>query len=190
MNSPHLSKAVVGALIAISWINFPVAAAEAVIEGPNFRRLERPILFPAACLRAAAAKGGEVAVDVDYEIGRGWRARKIRVRDSSDPCFDEAAIASVRTDLFLRRDKKKNASPVGTYHHRIIFTPVDPSRPPAGVQAERVPPVYPQRCFQGAARLEIVVSAFDINGSGATENIRTVDSTNSCLDEAAGRSIQ
>lgn len=186
---PHPSKAVIGALIAI-WAHLPVAAGEALIDQPNVRRLERPILFPAACLQAAAAEGGEVAVDVEYEIGRDWQAKKIRVRDSSDSCFDEAATASVRTDLFLRREKKKSASPAGAYHHRIIFTPVHPSRPPAGVQAERVPPIYPQRCFQGAARLEIVVSAFDINESGATENIRTVDSRNSCLDDAATQSIQ
>ncbi len=54
----------------------------------------------------------------------------------------------------------------------------------------RIPPQYPERCMSRAANQETVFVEFDVTPDGTTTNVRVVDSTNSCLNRAATRSVE
>ena len=54
----------------------------------------------------------------------------------------------------------------------------------------RIPPQYPERCMARAAETETVVVRFDVTPEGTTTNIEAIDSSNSCLNRAAIRSVQ
>lgn len=54
----------------------------------------------------------------------------------------------------------------------------------------RIPPQYPERCMGRAAAKESVLVQFDVTPDGQTTNITTVESSNSCLNRAAERSVE
>jgi len=54
----------------------------------------------------------------------------------------------------------------------------------------RIPPVYPERCMTRAKPKESVIVEFDVTPEGTTTNIRIADSTNSCLNSSAKRSVE
>lgn len=54
----------------------------------------------------------------------------------------------------------------------------------------RIPPQYPERCMARAQDEEIVVVQFDVTPDGQTTNIKAIDSTNTCLNRAAERSVE
>jgi len=54
----------------------------------------------------------------------------------------------------------------------------------------RIPPQYPERCMNRAKAQESVLVQFDVTPDGQTTNITTVESSNSCLNRAAERSVE
>ncbi|MFC2954124.1 energy transducer TonB [Marinicaulis aureus] len=54
----------------------------------------------------------------------------------------------------------------------------------------RIPPQYPERCMNRAKATESVLVQFDVTPDGQTTNITTVESSNSCLNRAAERSVE
>ncbi|WP_411816237.1 energy transducer TonB [Hyphococcus sp. DH-69] len=54
----------------------------------------------------------------------------------------------------------------------------------------RIPPQYPERCMSRADASETVQVQFDVTPDGQTTNITVVDTTNSCLNRAAMRSVE
>lgn len=54
----------------------------------------------------------------------------------------------------------------------------------------RIPPQFPDRCQSRASDEEIVVVQFDVTPDGQTTNIEAIDSTNSCFNRAAIRSVE
>jgi len=54
----------------------------------------------------------------------------------------------------------------------------------------RIPPQFPDRCQSRADNEETVVVQFDVTPDGQTTNIEAVDSTNSCFNRAAIRSVE
>ncbi len=54
----------------------------------------------------------------------------------------------------------------------------------------RIPPQYPDRCMSRAGPSESVVVQFDVTPEGQTTNANVVDSSNSCLNRAAVRSVE
>lgn len=54
----------------------------------------------------------------------------------------------------------------------------------------RIPPQYPERCQARAGARETVFLEFDVTPDGTTTNIRVVDSTNSCFNREAARSVE
>ena len=54
----------------------------------------------------------------------------------------------------------------------------------------RIPPQYPERCMSRAKAKETVFVEFDVTPDGTTTNIRVIDTTNSCLNSAATRSVE
>ncbi|MBI1391856.1 MAG: TonB family protein [Alphaproteobacteria bacterium] len=54
----------------------------------------------------------------------------------------------------------------------------------------RIPPQYPERCMGRAQASETVFVEFDVTPDGTVTNVRVIDSTNSCLNSAAVRSVE
>ncbi|MFN0025307.1 MAG: energy transducer TonB [Parvularculaceae bacterium] len=54
----------------------------------------------------------------------------------------------------------------------------------------RIPAQYPERCQTRAAPVENVLVEFDVTPEGTTTNIRVADSSNSCLNSAATKSVE
>ncbi|MFQ5563165.1 MAG: energy transducer TonB [Parvularculaceae bacterium] len=54
----------------------------------------------------------------------------------------------------------------------------------------RIPPQYPERCQSRAEARESVVLEFDVTPEGQTTNIKVIDTTNSCFNRAASRSVE
>jgi protein TonB len=54
----------------------------------------------------------------------------------------------------------------------------------------RIPPQYPERCMASAKPRETVAVEFDVTPEGTTTNIRVIDSSNSCLNREATRSVE
>jgi protein TonB len=54
----------------------------------------------------------------------------------------------------------------------------------------RIPPQYPERCQSRAGTEERVLLEFDVTPDGTTTNIKVVDSTNSCFNREASRSVE
>lgn len=54
----------------------------------------------------------------------------------------------------------------------------------------RIPPQYPERCMSRASAKETVLVQFDVTPDGQTTNISTVESSNSCLNRAAEKSVE
>ncbi|WP_425411018.1 energy transducer TonB [Hyphococcus sp.] len=54
----------------------------------------------------------------------------------------------------------------------------------------RIPPQYPERCMSRAEAQESVALQFDVTPDGQTANINVIDSSNSCLNRAAIRSVE
>ncbi|MBT8471715.1 MAG: TonB family protein [Marinicaulis sp.] len=54
----------------------------------------------------------------------------------------------------------------------------------------RIPPQFPDRCQGRAGAKEIVVLQFDVTPEGQTTNIQVVDSSNSCFNRSASRSVE
>ena len=54
----------------------------------------------------------------------------------------------------------------------------------------RLPPQSPERCMGRAAKSESVALQFDVTPEGTTTNVTVVDSSNSCLNSAAVRSVE
>ena len=59
--------------------------------------------------------------------------------------------------------------------------------PPSGELHEGglVLPEYPKHCMADAALVETVVVGFDVNDRGYTENVRVIEATNGCFNDAA-----
>lgn len=54
----------------------------------------------------------------------------------------------------------------------------------------RIPPQFPDRCQGRAGAEERVSLRFDVTPDGQTTNIEVIDSTNSCFNRAASRSVE
>ncbi len=54
----------------------------------------------------------------------------------------------------------------------------------------RIPPQYPERCMARADSSETVFVEFDVTPEGTVTNVRVIDTTNSCLNRAATRSVE
>ncbi len=54
----------------------------------------------------------------------------------------------------------------------------------------RIPPQFPDRCQNRAGSEETVLLQFDVTPAGQTTNIEVIDSSNSCFNRSAARSVE
>ena len=150
-----------------------------------------PPSYPIACRPAAGERAAPQTVVVMFDINKNGSTQNVRVRESTDKCFEEAAVTAVRAWQY--EPPLVNGRAVALPDREATFTFVfeEPTyideidaRP-----IKRLPPGYPDRCQRRAAKLEEVILEFDVSTEGVPENIQIVESTNSCFNEAAERAV-
>lgn len=167
-----------------------VLSTAPVVDVPASPKFRLPPGYPSACLPTAADARPERVIVV-YTVTRDGRTQGVRVRETTNPCFSEAAIAAARSWEFTPRMIDGRSVDQEDVETTLTFTLETPTklfdfdaRP-----ILRTPPRYPERCIRTAADRETVLIEFDVTAEGTTENIRTVDTTNKCLIKSAEESV-
>lgn len=173
---------------------FLVAASKEPVEpdGPAEPIVRPTIAYPVSC----APKPGETRppgkVIIVYTVTTEGMVENARIRESSDPCFNDAALAATREWKFKPRRKNGFTAPqedvetTFTFNYEQATDVKDFDAAPIS----RAPPVYPVGCMRRAASRETVLVAFDVNERGETENAHVIDSTNRCLNKSALAAVE
>lgn len=148
--------------------------------------------YPDKCQVKLGLDAPPQTVFVTYDVNSEGLPENVRVRESSDPCFEDAVVAAVRRWRFEpRRVNGKRAAQTdleSTFRfelERAAQIRTFDARP-----IKRIPPSFPNHCQDGANREETVRFAFDVTTEGRTSNIRILETTNSCFNRAATRSVK
>ena len=148
--------------------------------------------YPASCRPPAGEEATPQIVVVTYGVTRDGKAENIRVMESSNPCFNDAAIAVVRSWYFEPRSVDGKPTAQEDMESTFIFrleeetqTEDFDARP-----IKRVPPRYPQECMAHASAEESVIVSFTVTAEGTTKDIDVIETTNRCLSRAAVASIR
>ena len=178
--------------LTIGLIAFFIGCNAFAEEMPAAPLTQSAPLYPDSCLIALPDDVGKQRVAVTFDVTKEGLPEKVRVRESSHPCFDDAAVAAVRRWTFepRRSNGKKTAQ---TDLEAIFIFELDSETQTNTIDArpkKRVPPRYPDRCQESAGGEEIVTVLFDVTEKGETVNIRVQDTTNSCFNREATRSVK
>jgi TonB family protein len=159
-------------------------AAGEVLAQPKYRM---PPDYPSACMAAPGAPTPDERVIVAYVITDDGVPEGARVRETTNACFNEAAIAAVRSWRFEPRRVDGKARPQEDVETTLVFKVSEPTvvsdfdaRP-----LVRVPPRYPHHCMDRAAARETVLVEFDVTTEGKTSDPRVLDASMDCLKTAA-----
>ena len=170
---------------------------ESAEETPAKPAYARPPNYPAACEPGAAqaaadASVTDASVTVVYSVTRDGQAESVRVREASDPCFEDAAVAAVRGWRFEPRrvNGRARAQEDMETTFRFVFEEDTQALNFDARPIMRVPPEYPERCMRRARSIETVLVRFDVTETGETENIQVYDSTEVCLNKSAIQSVE
>ncbi len=183
-------KPVILVLIGLSAVaRAPAAHAEDVDAAPV---RQEPPAFPEACRPGPDDDFTEQTVIVAYDVSRRGLPENVRVRETSDPCFDDTAVAAVRSWVFEPRrvdGKARQQQDLETTFKFAVDAEITletfDARP-----IKRVPPEFPNWCG-GFTRAEYrVVVEFDVTEEGRTSNIEVIESTRSCFEAAAVKSVR
>ncbi|MFZ5617203.1 MAG: energy transducer TonB, partial [Pseudomonadota bacterium] len=130
---------------------------------------------------------GPQKVTVVYKVTSKGAVEDVRVRESTDPCFNDTAIAAVRSTRF--DPAMKDGVTVDQEDLETTFRFVLNSETTAqdfdARPIKRYPPSYPESCMNRAGAKESVFVEFDVTADGETANPRVVDSTYSCFNSSA-----
>lgn len=166
-----------------------VAMAEPVYAGDERTAvpLTRPApVYPAACVPAEGESIGPQTVTVRYDVNRDGRVENVGVVESTNPCFDDVSVATVRGWSYKERRAQSDLETTFTYVLSQETQAVD-----FDVRIlYREPPLYPNRCQRRAGEYEWVVLEYDISSDGIPENISIYESSNSCFDSAAVNAVK
>ncbi len=148
--------------------------------------------YPEKCINLVEASNESQTVSVTYDLTREGLPENVRVRESTNSCFNEVAVAAVRSWSFNPRRVDAKPQPQKDLETTFRFeldleTTIDTfdARP-----LKRIPPAFPDKCGRLSPGEYVVVVKFDVNASGKTENIEVIETTHSCFDKAAIKSIE
>lgn len=164
--------------------------ATGAAETPAAPKYRVPPDYPASCL-TGANEGEPERVIVVYTVTSEGRTEGARVRETTNACFNEAAIAAVRSWEFTPRKVNGRSTAQEDVETALTFLLEKPTRM-FDFDARplvRTPPRYPTKCMNGAADRESVLVEFDVSADGVTENVRTIDASNKCLVRSAEQSV-
>lgn len=167
-------------------------AAEDVEDSPAEPLRRTPPDYPASCAPAPGEPAEPQSVTVMFGVTKDGLTENVRARESTDPCFEEAAVAAVRGWSYKPRRVNGAARPQEDLETTITFVLHEATEVEDFDAAPvlRVPPQYPDWCARRADEIESVFIEFDVTKDGTTENIRAVDSTNACFNQAAVSAVE
>ncbi len=182
-------RAILAAIAVFFAFSFGAAAAEATPAEP--KRKDAPD-YPVSCEPAEGSLPPEHWVDVAFSVNREGLTEDVSIVGSTDPCFEEAALSAVRGWVYEPRRVNGRAEAQTGMQTRVTFV-VKESEPTDIVDAkplERVAPGFPWECYDDAAEEEVVVIGFEISSEGSVDNVKVIETTNSCFDEAATAAVK
>lgn len=143
--------------------------------------------YPAACMPSDTRQIEPQTVVVLFDVNREGETERVRIRESTDSCFETTAKAAVRAWTY--EPQKANGRPVRQEDLEVTFTFVFDGETIArdfdARPIHRAPPAYPEQCFRRAEQSESVTVQFDVSVHGIPENIIVIDTTNKCFDRSA-----
>ena len=176
-----------GFLSGIIALLIAASAAQSPEEIPAEPLNRAPPSYPTSCMPPPGQVAAPQSVTVAFDVNEHGFPENVRVVESTDGCFEEVAVAAVRSWKYVPRSVNGRARPQEELQTTFTFifqeaTLIEDydARP-----ALRVPPQYPERCAVGARTEERVIVEFDVTKDGATENIRVIESTKACFNKAA-----
>ncbi|MEL7489858.1 MAG: energy transducer TonB [Pseudomonadota bacterium] len=182
----------IGTLLAIV-----IATSSLAKEEPAKPHRRVPPKYPLACMPPDGESAPDAHVTLAFQIAKTGFPEKVRIMESSNPCFDEVALKAVEGWVYRPRlvDGVQQIQP--DVETTITFR-FDSETAEDDVTAQdfdarpikRIPPNYPDRCQRSATRRETVFLEYDVTAKGRTENIRVIDTTNACFNTNAARSVQ
>lgn len=148
--------------------------------------------FPASCMPKQGEAMAPQKVVVVYTVTSKGTVEGARVRETTNACFNEAAIAAVRGWRFEPAKSKGVTIAQEDIETTFNFVLGESTRSQDfdASPVLRVPPRYPEICMDNAENKETVYVEFDVTAEGRTENIRVFDSTNSCLNASAVAAVK
>ena len=148
--------------------------------------------YPADCNAPSEVGERSAAVSVVYQLTATGRVKQSRVRESSDSCFNKAALEAVRSWTFEPRITVKQWNFMREFEAMFFFDFQQETKvfDFEIVAIKRNPPKFPRNCFSSASMKELVVISFDINSEGTTENVDVLSSTNSCFNRMARNAVK
>ncbi len=174
----------------LGFVAAAVLSTAPVVDAPASPKFRPPPDYPSACM-PLAVDGKPERVIVVYTVTRDGRTEGVRVRETTNACFNDAAIAAVRSWEFTPRKVDGRSVDQEDIETTLTFTIEAPTKL-ADFDARpilRGPPRYPEKCMRNAADRETVLIEFDVSETGTTENIRTIDASNNCLIKSAEASV-
>lgn len=164
-----------------------LAANAATDDRPATPRYRPTPDYPASCAPKFAESAAPQKVTVVYRVTRKGAVEDVRVRESTDPCFNETAIAAVRSSRFdpaMQDGVAVDQEDLETTFKFVINSETAAqdfdARP-----IKRFPPSYPESCMDRAGPKETVLIEFDVTAAGDTANARVVETTYACLNGPA-----
>ena len=171
---------------------FSAYASDEPEEVPARPVYPNPPDYPAACEPASDEDTGRASVTVVYEVTADGRPKNVRARESSNPCFNDAAIAAIRNWDFEPRRVNGRRLAQEDVETTFVFmleketqTLTFDARP-----VKRVSARYPQRCMRNADGLESVLVSYTVTEKGDTEDVSVIETTNTCFNSSAVRAVR
>ncbi|WP_428407038.1 TonB family protein [Hyphococcus sp.] len=176
-------------LVFTALMSFGIALAQE--ETPAKPISRQPPTYPAECLAKSSDGASPQYVTLMFDIDRRGDVENVRVRESSDPCFEPVSVAAARGWKYEPRRVGSARASQDDMEVTLTFvvntqtqTEEYDARPTV-----RVPPNYPRKCMRSAKEDEAVLVRYDVNERGTTENVEVQESINKCLNEAAAESV-
>lgn len=148
--------------------------------------------YPEECMPQGAELNDEQYVDVLYDVTSEGATHNIRVLRSTNSCLDEVAVAAVREWMFEPRRIDGQPSTQKDVTTRLSFV-LEKDEPDPEVDVmlrSALSRIYPARCAKDAREVEYVTVKYDISKIGETQNVRVIESTNSCFNKTAVQFIE
>ncbi|MFQ5563569.1 MAG: energy transducer TonB, partial [Parvularculaceae bacterium] len=163
---------VLSSIAAFALVATAVAPARADVDETPAKPIDhRAPDYPAACLPPVGEEAGPQTVVVNFGVTKDGMTENVRAVESSDPCFEEAAIAAVRRWTYEPR--RVNGAAIADDDIEATFTFIYEEATQTEIfdarPVIRVPPQYPGRCQRHAKNSEHVVIEFDVTEKGRPE---------------------
>ncbi len=160
-------------------------------ETPAVPVTRTPPAYPAECLAKMPNGAPPQFVTLVFDISRRGDVENIRVRESSDPCFEQVSVAAARQWTYEPRrvDGVRHSQTDMEVTLTFVINQETQAEDFDARPLVRVPPRYPEKCMRSASNEESVLLQFDVTEKGDTENIQVLETTEKCLNKAASESV-